>query len=42
LGREILERAGATPGEIERIMWRNAAELYKLEYEEPATIRSAA
>jgi predicted TIM-barrel fold metal-dependent hydrolase len=42
LGREILERAGATPGEIERIMWRNAADLYKLQYEAPATVRSAA
>ena len=42
LGREILERGGATRSEIERIMWRNAADLYKLEYEEPATVRSAA
>ena len=37
LGREILERAGATPSEIERIMWRNAADLYQLPYDEPAT-----
>jgi predicted TIM-barrel fold metal-dependent hydrolase len=42
LGRETLERAGATPSEIERIMWRNAANLYKLPYDEPATISAAA
>jgi predicted TIM-barrel fold metal-dependent hydrolase len=42
LGREILERAGATSSEIERIMWKNAADLYKLPYEEPATISGAA
>jgi hypothetical protein len=36
LGREILERAGATAGEIDRIMWRNSADLYQLPYEEPA------
>jgi predicted TIM-barrel fold metal-dependent hydrolase len=42
LGREILEREGATPSEIERIMWRNAADLYKLPYDEPATIGAAA
>ena len=42
LGRELLERAGATPSEIERIMWKNAADLYKLPYEEPATISAAA
>ena len=42
LGREILERAGATPSEIERIMWRNAADTYKMPYDEPATRRRAA
>jgi predicted TIM-barrel fold metal-dependent hydrolase len=42
LGREILERAGCTPSEIERIMWRNAADLYKLPYDEPAVEKSAA
>jgi len=42
LGREILERAGATPREIERIMWRNAADIYKLPYEEPATASATA
>jgi len=42
LGREILERAGCTPSEIERIMWRNAAEMYKLPYEEPADVLAAA
>jgi predicted TIM-barrel fold metal-dependent hydrolase len=35
LGKEILERHGATPGDIERIMWRNAADLYHLPYDEP-------
>ena len=29
IGLEALERVGATPSEIERIMWRNAAEMYK-------------
>ena len=42
LGLEFLERAGATPGEIERIMWRNAADLYKLPYDEPAASTVAA
>ncbi len=42
LGLEILQRAGATPGEIERIMWRNAADLYKLPYDEPNAVKSAA
>jgi predicted TIM-barrel fold metal-dependent hydrolase len=41
LGLEILERAGATPSEIERIMWKNAAELYKLPHDTPATVRAA-
>jgi predicted TIM-barrel fold metal-dependent hydrolase len=35
LGKEILERHGATPGEIDRIMWRNAADLYQLPYDAP-------
>jgi uncharacterized protein len=42
LGHEILERAGATPSEIERIMWRNAAEIYKLPYDEPEAVQSIA
>ncbi len=42
LGHEILERAGATPSEIERIMWRNAAEIYKLPYDEPEAVQSVA
>jgi predicted TIM-barrel fold metal-dependent hydrolase len=33
LGREILERAGATPADIDRIMWRNSADLYRLPYD---------
>ena len=36
LGRESLERAGATPSEIDRMMWRNAADMYKLPYDDPA------
>jgi predicted TIM-barrel fold metal-dependent hydrolase len=42
LGKEILERAGATSPEIERIMWKNAADIYKLPRDEPATISAAA
>ena len=42
LGLEILERAGATPGEIERIMWRNAADTYKMPYDEPDSVIVAA
>lgn len=42
LGREILERAGCTESEIERIMWKNAADLYKLPYDAPGTARVAA
>ena len=41
LGREILEREGASESEIERIMWRNAADLYKLTYDEPAPAQPA-
>ncbi|HEY6533479.1 MAG TPA: amidohydrolase family protein [Acidimicrobiales bacterium] len=33
LGREILERSGATPNEIDRIMWKNAADMFKFPYE---------
>jgi predicted TIM-barrel fold metal-dependent hydrolase len=42
LGREILEREGATPSEIERIMWKNAADMYKIPYDTPSTISVAA
>jgi predicted TIM-barrel fold metal-dependent hydrolase len=42
LGREILERAGCSESEIERIMWKNAADLYKLPYDAPATMSVAA
>ena len=42
LGREILERAGATHSEIERIMWKNAADLYHVPYDEPTTLSAAA
>jgi predicted TIM-barrel fold metal-dependent hydrolase len=42
LGLEFLERAGATPSEIERIMWRNAADLYKMPYDDPAAVTVAA
>ena len=33
IGLEILERAGCTQSEIDRIMWKNCADLYGLEYE---------
>lgn len=42
LGVEVLERAGATPSEIDRILWKNAADLYKLPYNSPERISSAA
>jgi predicted TIM-barrel fold metal-dependent hydrolase len=42
LGREFLERAGATPSEIERIMWKTAADLYKIPYDDPSRARVAA
>jgi predicted TIM-barrel fold metal-dependent hydrolase len=42
LGREILERAGCPESEIERIMWKNAADLYKLPYDAPGTASVAA
>ena len=42
LGKEVLERAGCTPSEIGRIMWRNAADLYKLPYDEPSPASNAA
>jgi predicted TIM-barrel fold metal-dependent hydrolase len=35
LGREVLERAGCSESEIQRIMWKNAADLYKLPYDTP-------
>ena len=38
LGREVLERAGCSDSEIERIMWKNAADLYKLPYDAPDTV----
>jgi predicted TIM-barrel fold metal-dependent hydrolase len=41
LGREILQRAGATEAEMERIMWRTAADLYKLPYDEPSKLVGA-
>lgn len=42
LGLEVLQRAGCSESEIERIMWRNAADLYKLPYDAPATLGAAA
>ena len=33
---------GRDASEVERIMWRNAADLYKVPYDEPATVKSAA
>ena len=37
VGREILERVGCTANEIERIMWRNCADTYKIPYDEHGT-----
>jgi predicted TIM-barrel fold metal-dependent hydrolase len=42
IGREILERGGASESEIERIMWKNAADIYQLKYDAPDTISVAA
>jgi predicted TIM-barrel fold metal-dependent hydrolase len=42
LGREVLERAGCSESEIERIMWKNCADLYKLPYDVPAASVGAA
>ena len=42
LGREILERAGATESEIERIMWKNCADVFNIPYDDPTTISTAA
>jgi len=42
LGVEVLERAGATQSEIDRILWKNAADLYGLRYEPPEHISEAA
>jgi hypothetical protein len=42
LGLEILERTGATRSEIERIMWKTCADIYKLPYDEPTTLSLAA
>ena len=42
LGLEVLQRAGATPGEIDRLMWKNAADLYKLPYDDSVAAGTAA
>ncbi|HEY6533730.1 MAG TPA: amidohydrolase family protein, partial [Acidimicrobiales bacterium] len=42
LGREILERAGSTESEIERIMWKNCADVFNIPYDDPKTISVAA
>jgi len=42
LGREVLERAGCSESEIDRIMWKNAADLYKLPYELADPVGAAA
>jgi predicted TIM-barrel fold metal-dependent hydrolase len=42
LGREILERAGCSESEIERIMWKNAADIYKLTYDDSDSVGVAA
>ena len=42
LGREILERAGATESEIQRIMWKNCADVFGIPYDDPGIISVAA
>jgi predicted TIM-barrel fold metal-dependent hydrolase len=42
LGLEVLQRSGATHSEIERIMWKTCADIYKLPYEQPQTFSLAA
>ena len=42
LGLEILKRAGASESEIERIMWKNAADMYKVPYEARNAVGAAA
>jgi predicted TIM-barrel fold metal-dependent hydrolase len=42
VGREVLERSGATEAEIERIMWKTCADVFKLPYDEPAKLSQAA
>jgi predicted TIM-barrel fold metal-dependent hydrolase len=42
LGREILERAGATESEIQRIMWKNCADVFGIPYDDPGMISVAA
>jgi predicted TIM-barrel fold metal-dependent hydrolase len=42
LGLEILKRAGASESEIERIMWKNAADIYKVAYDAPDPVTVAA
>jgi predicted TIM-barrel fold metal-dependent hydrolase len=42
LGLEILKRAGASESEIERIMWKNAADIYKVAYDRRDAVGVAA
>ena len=42
IGVEVLERAGASLSEMERILWKNAADLYLMPYDAPDEISSAA
>jgi predicted TIM-barrel fold metal-dependent hydrolase len=42
LGREVLERAGATESELARIMWQNAADIYQLPYDTADAVSVAA
>ena len=39
---QVLERAGATESEIERIMWKNCADVFNIPYDDPTTISTAA
>jgi predicted TIM-barrel fold metal-dependent hydrolase len=42
LGLEILQRAGASESEVERIMWKNAADIYKVPYDAADAVSAAA
>jgi predicted TIM-barrel fold metal-dependent hydrolase len=42
LGREFLEKAGATESEMQRIMWKTCADVYKIPYDKPEYLSAAA
>jgi predicted TIM-barrel fold metal-dependent hydrolase len=42
LGREFLQRAGATESEMQRIMWKTCADVFRIPYDEPVDLPAAA